>query len=355
MSQEQSSRPVFFITSPLEQEHVDRIASVAGDRIEIRYEPDLLAPTRYVADHNGVDGFQLNDEQQSRFLDNLREATILWDFPDLPSGSPHLLDAAPKLEWVQTTSSGVGQLVHRLGLASSNLRVSTASGVHAEPLAEFVMLVLLSHMKQLSRLQADQKAHRWERYCGDELPGKEMAIVGPGRIGKRVAEVAHAFGMTVTAMGRRNDPERARELGVDRMYSREDLHEMLSCADCVVLCCPHTPETENLIDAGAFSAMKDGVVFVNISRGPVVVEEALYNALTSGKIGFAGLDVFRTEPLPAESPFWDLPNVLVSPHSASTAYSENGKITDIFCHNLECYLGNRTEDMRNLLDFRAMY
>lgn len=355
MSHDQSSRPVFFVTSPLEQEHVDRIAGAAGGRIEIRYEPDLLAPTRYVADHNGVDGFQLTEEQEKRFMAHLSEANILWDFPTLPKGAPHLLEAAPNLQWVQTTSSGVGQLVHRLGLASSNLRVSTASGVHAEPLAEFVMLVLLSQMKQLSRLQADQQAHRWVRYCGDELPGKEMVIIGPGKIGKRVAEVAHAFGMTVSAMGRRNDPERARELGVDRMFGRDDMFDALSEADCVVLCCPHTPETENLIDARAFNVMKDGVVFVNISRGPVVVEDALYGALTSGKIGFAGLDVFRTEPLPEESPFWDLPNVLVSPHSASTAYSENRKISDIFCHNLECFLDDRVEEMRNLLDFQAMY
>jgi phosphoglycerate dehydrogenase-like enzyme len=348
-------RPVFFVTTPLEQEHVDRIQRVARDRIEIRYEPSLLAPTRYVADHDGVDGWSRTREDQEQFMQHLSEATILWDFPKPPPTDRGILDIAPNLEWVQTTSSGVGQLVHRLGLAETDLKVTTASGVHAEPLAEFVMLVLLSHMKQLDRLQGDQRAHRWVRYCGDELPGKNMAIVGPGKIGKRVGEVARAFGMSVSAMGRRNDPERARELGVDKLYSRDQLHEMLGAADCVVLCCPHTPETENLIDAGAFNAMKNDVVFVNISRGPVVVEEALYGALTSGKIGFAGLDVFRQEPLPEESPFWDLPNVLVSPHSASTAYSENAKITDIFCHNLECYLDGRFSEMQNLLDFEAMY
>jgi phosphoglycerate dehydrogenase-like enzyme len=355
MTQESSDRPVFFVTSPLEQEHVDRIRAIAGDRVDIRYEPDLLAPTRYVADHNGVDGFARSPEQEERFMAHLSDANILWNFPKLPEGGPGVLDAAPQLQWVQTTSAGVGQLVHRLGLAATDLKVSTASGVHAEPLAEFVMLVLLAHMKQLGRLQADQAARRWIRYCGDELPGKNMAVVGPGKIGKRVAQVARAFGMTVSAMGRKNDPERARELGVDRMYTREELHDMLSAADGVVLCCPHTPETENLIDAGAFHAMKQGVVFVNISRGQVVDEDALYNALVSGKIGFAGLDVFRQEPLPEDSPFWELSNVLVSPHSASTAYSENAKITEIFCHNLECFLGGRVSEMQNLLDFEAMY
>jgi phosphoglycerate dehydrogenase-like enzyme len=355
MSGQDSERPIFFITSPLEKEHVERIESVASGRIEVRYEPELLPPTRYVADHTGVDGFQRTPEAQRRFAEYLSEANILWNFPALPEGGPGILEAAPNLKWVQTTSAGVGQLVHQLGLAETDLRVTTASGVHAEPLAEFVMLVLLSHIKQLGRLQADQSARRWVRYCSDELPGKAMAIVGPGRIGRRVAEVARAFGMSVISMGRRSGPDHARELGVDRVYRREDMHEMLAGADCVVLSCPHTPETENLIDAQAFQAMKDGVVFVNISRGPVVVEEALYNALTSGKIGFAGLDVFREEPLPPSSPFWDLPNVLISPHSASTAYSENQKITEIFCHNLECFLDGRIEDMRNLLDFKAMY
>jgi phosphoglycerate dehydrogenase-like enzyme len=355
MTGSHNEKPVLFITSPLEREHVDRIQQAAAGRVQVIYEADLLPPTRYVGDHDGVDGFVRTSEQQQRFLSHLQESDILWDFPKLPDAAGKILDIAPRLKWVQTTSSGVGQLVHRLGLAESNLLVTTASGVHAEPLAEFVMLVLLAHVKQLDRLQNDQKGQRWVRFATHELPGKTMAIVGPGKIGKRVGEVARAFGMRVTAMGRRNDPERARELGVDRFYAREQMHQMLAEADCVVLCCPHTPETENMFDARAFDAMKSGVVFVNISRGPVVVEEAMYNALSSGRIGFAGLDVFRTEPLPPSSMFWDLPNVLVSPHSASTAYSENEKITGIFCHNLECYLSGRTEDMRNLLDFGAMY
>jgi phosphoglycerate dehydrogenase-like enzyme len=354
MSQE-NRKHVLFITSPLEREHVDRINVASNGRIDVRYEPDLLPPTRYVADHNGIDDFRHDTDQHQRFLSHLAEATMLWDFPEIDHASGGILDVAPNLEWVQTTSSGVGQLVHKLGLAGSDLRVTTASGVHAEPLSEFVMLTLLAHTKELRRLQADQHSHRWVRYCCDELPGKHMAIIGPGRIGQRVAHVARAFGMTVSAMGRRNDPQRAAELGVDRMYGRDEMLTMLANADCVVLCCPHTPETENLIDAAAFDSMRDGVIFVNISRGQVVVEDALYNALTSGKIGFAGLDVFRQEPLPEGSQFWDLPNVLVSPHSASTAASENRKITDIFCHNLDCYLDGRIEDMRNLLDFKQMY
>ncbi|MEZ4570157.1 MAG: NAD(P)-dependent oxidoreductase [Thermomicrobiales bacterium] len=101
--------------------------------------------------------------------------------------------------------------------------------------------------------------------------------------------------------------------------------------------------------------MKDGVMLVNIARGQVVDEDALLEALRSGKIGFAALDVFRNEPLPPDSPFWDLPNVPISPHSASTGYGENGRITDIFCHNLRCYLDGRLDDMQNVLDKQRMY
>ena len=126
-------------------------------------------------------------------------------------------------------------------------------------------------------------------------------------------------------------------------------------ADVVVLSCPHTPETENMIDAAAFDAMRDDVIFINIARGKVVVEPELVKALERGKIAFAALDVFATEPLPVDSPLWAMDNVIVSPHSGSTALSENGKITDIFCHNLRCFLDGRTDDMRNVLDKSRLY
>ncbi|MFW6075896.1 MAG: D-2-hydroxyacid dehydrogenase, partial [Chloroflexota bacterium] len=195
----------------------------------------------------------------------------------------------------------------------------------------------------------------WERYCTDELDGKTIAIVGAGRIGRRIARVASAFGMRTLAMTRTATPERERDLGVDRLYPPERLHEMLGEADAVVLSVPHTPETEDMMDAAAFGAMKDSVIFINIARGQVVDEGALLDALRSEKIGFAALDVFRQEPHPPNSPFWTLPNVMISPHSASTAYGENRRITDIFCHNLLCYIDGRLHEMWNVLDKSRMY
>ena len=344
-----------FITSPIEPEYVDQIRSVDPTRVSVRYEPSLYPPSRYVADHHGSPDFRLPAEQEERWLAYLREADFLFDFPfQVPEGST-IEDVAPKVKWVQTTSAGVGQQVVKLGLQDSDLIITTASGVHGRPLAEFVFLALLSHVKLLPQLQRDQRAHVWERFCSDELDGKTMAIVGPGKIGRQVAQIARCFNMRVLAMGRSGGQERAAELGVDAVFTRDQLHEMLGQADAVVLSCPHTPDTEGLMDRAAFGALKPGVMFVNISRGQVVDHAALLDSLQSGRIAFAGLDVFETEPLPPESPFWDLPNVLVNPHSASTAFSENQKITDILCHNLRCYLDGRFHEMRNVLDKQRMY
>jgi phosphoglycerate dehydrogenase-like enzyme len=227
--------------------------------------------------------------------------------------------------------------------------------VHGQPLTEFVFASLLFYTKRFPQLIEDQKAHHWDRFCGGELAGKRLAVIGPGRIGREVARIAKAFNMEVWAMARSNDPQRAEYLGVDRVMPREQLHELLGAADCVVLSTPHTPETENLIDRAAIAAMKPGVVLVNIARGVVIDEEAMIEALQSGQIGFAALDVTRVEPLPASSPLWDLPNVLICPHSASTADTENGKIVDIFVHNLRCYLDGRIDEMTPVLDKILLY
>lgn len=348
-------RHTVFITSPLEAEHIQRIRAVAPEQVEVIYEPDLLPPVRYIADHHGIAGFNLSGEQQERWDANLRRAEILWDFPIRSLQDAGLQDVAPGVRWVQTTSSGVGQLIANLGLQDSDLLVTTASGIHANPLAEYVFMVLLNQAKDLELIRRGQQERTWDRYCTDELDGKTLAIVGAGRIGRRVAAIGRAFGMRTLAAARTVSPTRAAELGVDDLYAPSQLHEMLSQADAVVLCVPHTPETENTIDAAALEAMKDGVTLINIARGPVVDDDALLAALGSGKVGFAALDVFRTEPLPPDSPYWSLPNVMVSPHSASTSYSENRKITDIFCHNLACYLDGRVQDMWNVLDKARMY
>jgi phosphoglycerate dehydrogenase-like enzyme len=340
------------ITSPLEPEHVERIRQELPENVELIYAPEMYPPTRYIADHDGIDGWSRTPEQDQRFSELIATADILFDFR-FSGVHPHTY--APDLKWVQTTSAGVGQAVARMGVKPGELIITTASGVHSRPLTEFVFMVLLMWVKCAPALLADQQARRWERFCSDELSGKALAIVGPGRIGREVARMSRCFDMRPVALARDTRPERASELGVERLYTRAEMPEMLAAADAVVLCAPHTPETEGIMGAAEFDALKPGVVFINIGRGTLVDEDALLRKLTDGTIAFAGLDVFRTEPLPADSPFWDLPNVIINPHSASTSDRENGRITDIFIHNLHCFVEGRTDEMRNVLDIERMY
>jgi phosphoglycerate dehydrogenase-like enzyme len=348
-----TEKVVVGIASPLEQEYVDRIAAVDPDRVDVRYYPALLPPTRFAGDHTGRIGWTRTPDQQREWREMLRDAEVLWDLPRQES-SP-LPEICPRLRWAQTTSAGVGPLVKRLGLAETDVIITTASGAHAIPLAEFVFATLLHHTKRIGQIQAWQREHRWEQYCAPELRGQTMTIVGPGRIGREIARLAKAFGIRVIAVGTVADPHRATTLSVDRYLSIDDLSMALGESDCVVLCCPHTPSTEGLINADAIGAMKPGVVLINIARGAVVDELAMTEALRTGQIGFAVLDVFQTEPLPADSPLWDLPNVLLDAHSGSTSCQENDFLTDRFVENLQLYLEGRYGEMAPQLDKQRGY
>jgi phosphoglycerate dehydrogenase-like enzyme len=311
-----------------------------------------MPTTRYLGDH-GDPAFRRTPEQEREWHDLLSRADILWDFP--PYERVPVLDLAPRLRWVQTTSAGVGQLVKRLGLQESDLIITTASGIHAQALAEFVFAALLFYSKELGRLQDEQRHKRWNRFCGIELAGRTMALIGPGRIGQAIARIARTFRMRVVALGRRSDPARAEALGVDRLYARDELPEMLAEADCLVVCAPQTPETDDLLGPKEFAALKPGAVFINIGRGTIVDEAAMLGALRDGRIAFAALDVFREEPLPMSSPLWEMPNVLINPHSASTVDTENAKLTEIFIRNLGHYLAGEIDQMGPQLDKQQLY
>jgi phosphoglycerate dehydrogenase-like enzyme len=336
------------IATPLEAENVALIRDTHRD-IEVLYDPALLPPVRYVADHKGAD-FARTPLQQSRWNEMLGAADILWDLPS-PEDLPHLAN----LKWIQTTSTGVGASIAALGLAERDVLVTTARGVHARPLAEFVFMALLSHWRGLAHLQSEQKAHSWVRMCGEEVAGRHMIIIGAGDLARGCARLARAFDMRVTAIARDPAKSRAHNDLFDAVVPVSAMHAALAQADAVVVTVPHTAATENLVDAAAFAAMPNGVAFVNIARGTVVDEDALIEALASGRIGFAALDVARTEPLPRESPLWDMERVLISPHSASTVTSENRRITEIFRHNLLCWVDGRLSEMRNVLDKNLLY
>lgn len=344
-----TSPPRVLIASYLEPHHVEGIRAAAPGA-EVVYEPSLLPAPRYPADHYNTIQRSPDDERRWRAL--LAGADVLFDFDhghlaELPA-------VAPRVRWVQATSAGIGQLLRRTGLDRTEIIFTTASGVHAVPLAEFAALAMLYFAKQVPLMLLQQGAHRWQRFAGSELRGRTVAIVGLGKIGLEVARVSRALGLRVTGTRRRgtvHDAETA--AGVDVQRPIGELRELVADADYVVLAVPHTTETEGLIGAAELAAMRRGAVLVNIGRGKVVDELALIEALRSGQLAGAALDVFIQEPLPPESLLWDMPNVLVSPHSASTADSENAKLTDLFCENLRRYLAG--QPLMNVYDRERGY
>jgi glyoxylate/hydroxypyruvate reductase A len=320
------------ISTYLEPDLVERIAAVDA-RVEVLYAPELLPAPRYTCDHTGVPR-SLTDAQQRVWEALLSRAEVAFDFDwQDPAGLP---ERSPKLRWVQGTSAGIGGFVQRTRLDRTDLRFTTAAGIHAVPLAEFAVTGALYFIKGLPYLGGQQRAHVWRRYTTAQLAGRTVTVVGLGGIGRRVVSVFAGLGTNVVGIGRPG-----RDYGLDpavEVHSYTELDSVLARTDVLVLCCPLTPQTEGLIGAGQLSQLPPGAVVVNISRGQVVDEPALIEALRSGSLGGAALDVFASEPLAADSPFWDLDNVLVSPHSASTVVTENAALTDLFCDNLRRFI-----------------
>jgi glyoxylate/hydroxypyruvate reductase len=336
------------ITTPLEQDLVDAIGSL-DRRLDVAYPEELMAPVRYPSDHP----FPPADDAEARERwDSLLDgAEVLFDFGPLEL-APSLRDR-PRLRWVQTTSAGVGRFAERIGLLDSDVVVTTASGVHARPLAEFALLGMLLFGKDTLRLTQDQQARRWQRHAGEEIRGKIVCVVGLGSIGLEVARLSRALDARVTGVVRDLRGRTAADLGVDELVDASGLDRLLAEADVVVLTTPHTRETHRLLDARRIGLLKPAAVVVNIARGDVIDEQALVDALASGRLRGAALDVFEHEPLPPESPLWSLPNVFVSPHSASTVAAENGRIVELFRDNLARYLSG--EDLVNVLDKELLY
>jgi phosphoglycerate dehydrogenase-like enzyme len=323
------------IASPLDQHHVDRIAAAEPDRVNVLYEPDLLPTTRYVADHHGPHR-QLTDAQRTHWASQLARAEVSFDFDwEKPN---EMLRRAPKLRWVQSTSSGIGPMLDKIGVSSSDLIVTNAAGIHAQALAEFVITAALYFTKEIPRLNALKTERKWERYCGYEIAGTRMLVVGMGGVGRQIAKLASALGIEVVGHRRH-----VGELppGVRRMVDADGLDAALTDVDFLVLIAPDTPLTRNMIDRRRLERLPERAVIINIGRGSLVDEPAMIEMLSSGRLRGAGLDVFATEPLPPTNPLWDLPNVLIVPHSASTVYQENDRLVDLFIENLHRYLDGR--------------
>src|SRR5215211_5631943 len=313
------------IASYFEEEYVRRIREV-DERLRVLYREDLVPPPRWPGDHAGPEEWERTPEDEGEFLAMLGEAEVLYDFP---SGHVEdLVEVAPSLRWVQGSMAGAGEVAQKAGLGKTDIVVTTASGIYSGPLAEFVLLAMLEN--------------------------KTLCVVGMGSIGRAIAGRARPFGMRVVGVKRTVREDDEAWYYADELYPTTELSTALSEADYVAVTLPGTPETRRLLDAEAIATIKQGAYFANVGRGSVVDETALVEALQSGHLSGAALDVFEVEPLPVESPLWELDNVIVSAHTTDVVPDLiNAAQTDLFCENLRRYLAG--EELLNVLDKRLLY
>jgi len=264
---------------------------------------------------------------------------------DLPFDMDQL---APGLRWVQSAGAGVAQL-QTCGLDKLDCLLTSGAGIMADPIAEFVIARILSHWKLFPVYEENQRRHRWHQVFGRELAGCTLGIVGYGAIGHATARRAKALGMKVLAT-RKRLPDGATDPDVDRFYPSTELRDMLAACDAVVLCAAETAETYHLFNAETFAAMLAGSYFCNVSRGSLVDEPALIAALESGHLGGASIDVAANEPLPADDPLWDAPNLAISPHCSPTLENFYRNAWRLFHENMRRFLAGET--LKNLCSTR---
>ncbi len=284
-----------------------------------------------------------------------------------------LLARAPDLRWVHSATSGVERALtpaaRELGITVTNAR-----GVFTRPIAEHVLMLILAISRRLPQLLELQRERTWQPLQGVELRELTIGIVGYGSIGRAVASLAGAFGARVIAQ--RRNPERADDppgpgspagsAGADdegdafpfvpapaRIVGPDGLHELLAASDIVVLAAPLTAQTESMINADALAAMGREAWIINVARGRLIDDRALLEALREHRIGGAALDAFREEPLPSNSPFYDLPNVIVTPHTAWSSARVLDRSIDLFCENLRRFAAG--DELRNVVDPGAGY
>ena len=331
---------VVLISAPIEQEWVERLKRVSSD-MTIEHRSSL-------------------SEQDALW----QEVEVVYGFPwKMPS-----LEQAPHLRWIQLYSSGADRIMSS-HLFQSHVLITTASGVHAINIAEYVFAMTLAWYRRMPQLFAWKQSKEWGKdkesteSSIEELHGKTIGIVGYGSIGRQIARLAQAYGMRILAMqhgsNRKDTGYQFPNVGdpegtlPEKYYSFDQLHTMMQECDVIVAAVPLTNETKAMFNAEVFQSMKDSAFFVNIARGDVCDENALINALQQKKIAGAALDVFQQEPLPSTSPLWDLPNALMSPHDSGVTPNYNERAATIFEENLRRYLAGQS--LYNLVDKKRGY
>lgn len=297
--------------------------------------------------------------------DVLARADVLYAF-----GEPPEREAAPKLRWVQTHFAGVDGIIDA-PIFKAGVMLTNTAGVHAINMGEYTLMMMLALAHRLPNAFHMMQQKRWSEdrlgmFMPAELRGATLGLIGYGQIGQEVARLAQAFGMNVIAL--RNSPPlggggtpsqrtggEAEGVGNDAItfMPRAQLHGLLQQSDFVVLVVPITPQTRRMIDATALAHMKPGAYLINIGRGDVVDEPALIDALRQRRIAGAALDVFHEEPLPDDSPLWQLDNVILTPHIAGVTPNYEPRAAAIFAENLRRFVAG--QPLLNQVDFSRGY
>jgi D-2-hydroxyacid dehydrogenase (NADP+) len=256
-----------------------------------------------------------------------------------------LLAGMPGLRWVQALTTGVD---HLMGLPTlrPGIVVTNGRGIHGPQMSEMAFLHMMSLWRDLPAMLANQRARRWDRWAQKLLLGKTVVLLGIGAISEELARRCQAFGMRVVGVSDARDAAQ----GFDAVLPRARLHEAAAMADALVVLVPLTPATRRMVDAGVLAAMKPEAILVNLARGPVVDEAALVAALREGRIAGAGLDVFEVEPLPADSPLWDMPNVVITPRVGGMSDTYARQALPLVEENLSVFLAGDLDRLRNRVE-----
>ncbi len=259
----------------------------------------------------------------------------------------------PKVRWVHSLSAGVEKLLIP-PVIESPVPVTNARGVFKRSLAEFTVLGMLYFYKRVRRMIESQRAHRWDEFAVDWMRGKIMGVVGYGEIGRECAKLAKALGVKIYAT-RRNPERSANDPILDRIFPSSGLSEMLKEVDVLLAAAPLTPETRHMLGEPEFRVMKPSAIVMNVGRGPVIDEAALLQALQEKRLAGAALDVFEAEPLQPDHPFWDMENVLISPHC-----TDRTRDPDWLDLSMQCFIDNfhryaAGQELLNVVDKKAGY
>jgi phosphoglycerate dehydrogenase-like enzyme len=256
----------------------------------------------------------------------------------------HVLEKGKKLRWIQALGTGVDGIVDRPPFRKGVL-VSNMHGLHGDSVPEAAIMLMLALARDLPRALRQRNARKWERYPSQLLKGKTVGIFGVGAIARSLAPKCRSFGMTVVGI---TSAPRAME-GFDRMVHRDDLESAVRDLDFLVLLTPYTPETHGIVGERVLAAMRPSAFLLNLARGGIVDEEALLNALREKRLAGAALDVFATEPLPEDHPFWSMDNVIVTPHLGGfhDQYAEEALPTVV--ENFRKFLAGDLDKMKNVV------